>query len=93
MTAATIVYLVACAAVAWSGYCRLVRTDVGTILAIRAVMWLLTVAALAAGTAVLVWGHVPRWPDAALAAAIAAVQVVTAVLWRDGVPESFRRRR
>lgn len=91
MTAASIVYVLACAAIAWAGFCRMVRTDTGTLAAIRVVMWMLTVAALAAGAAVLVWRHVPRWPDVALATAIAAVQVVTAVLWRDGVPWQFRR--
>lgn len=91
MTAPAVVYLLACAALAYSGFCRLVRTDVATVLAIRAVMWLLTVAALAASGAVLVWGHVPGWADAGLASAMACVQLVTAGLWRDGVPDSFRR--
>lgn len=91
MTAASMVYLAACAAVAYSGFCRLVRTDISTLLAIRVAMWLLTVAALAAGGAVLVWGHSPRWPDAALAAAIALVQAVTSMLWRDGVPAPYQR--
>jgi len=91
MTAASLVYLAACGALVYSGFCRLVHTSDTTLVIVRAVIWLLTAAALAAGGAVLFWSHVPRWPDAALAAAIAAVQVVTAVLWRDGVPASFRR--
>lgn len=91
MTAAAIVYLSACLALVYSGFCRLVRTDTTTALPIRAVMWLLTVSALAAFGAVLVWGHRPGWADAALAAAMAAVQVATASLWRDGVPHCYRR--
>ena len=91
MSAAAAIYLAACGALVYSGFCRLVRTDVGTSLTIRLVMWALTVAALAAGGAVLVWGHAPSWPDAALAAAMAAVQVATAALWRDGVPAPYRR--
>lgn len=91
MSAPAIVYLAACTALVYSGFCRLVRTDTSTSLPIRAVMWLLTVAALAGGGAVLVWAHAPGWADAALASAMAAVQIATASLWRDGVPHCYRR--
>jgi len=86
-----LIYLLACALLVYSGFCRLVRTNATTALCIRIVMWLLTVAALVAAAAVLVWGHAPGWPDTALAAAMAAVQVATSMLWRDGVPEPYRR--
>jgi len=85
----TLIFLAACVALVYTGFCRMVRTDTGTVLCIRAVIWLLTVAALVSVAAVLVWGHTASWPDALLAWAMAAVQVATSMLWRTGVPGSF----
>lgn len=83
-------FVVACAVLAYTGFCRLVRTSTSTVLCIRAVIWLLTVSALVSIAAVLVWGQTASWPDALLAAAMAAVQVATSLLWRDGVPGPYQ---
>lgn len=87
----TTLYLLACSALAYGGFCRLVHTDLTTELCIRAVFWLLTVAAVLSAAAVVWWGYAPGWPAALLASSMAAVQTATALLWRDGVPESYRR--
>jgi len=86
----TAVYLLASLALAYTGFCRLVRTDVSTVLCIRVAFWLLTVAASVSSAAVLVWGYQPGWPSAALATSMAVVQVASSLLWRGGVPEPYR---
>ncbi|WP_394787041.1 hypothetical protein [Rhodoferax sp.] len=86
----TAVYLLACCVLAYGGFCRLVRTDLTTAFCIRVVFWLLTVAAASSSAAVLIWGYVPGWPAAVLAAAMAGVQTATALLWRHGVPVSYK---
>lgn len=87
----TTLYLCACAVIAYAGFCRLVRTDLMTRLAVRSSFWALTVSAAAGITAVLMWGHAPGWPETGMAGAIAAVQVVTSRLWRGGVPQHYIR--
>jgi hypothetical protein len=89
MTAA--VFLLACAVLAYTGFCRLVHTDLSTALAVRLVFWALTVAAFLAAAAVLFWAYRPGWPAAGLAVAMASVQVVTSRIWRSGVPQPYRR--
>ena len=83
-------FLAACGALAYGGFCRLVRADTTTLICIRAVMWLLTVTASVCIAAVMVWGYSPGWPSAVLATSFAAVQVATSVLWRHGVPHDYR---
>ena len=90
MTVAPMVFLAACLVLAYTGFCRLVRTDARTVLCIRSVFWLLTAVALVAVAEVLVWGYQPGWPAALLASAFAAVQVATSILWRDGVPYDYQ---
>lgn len=57
---------------------------------IRGVVWLLTAAALLSIAAVLAYGHASGWIDALLVSGMAAVQVATSLLWRDGVPAPYR---
>ena len=90
MTAATLLFLAACLVLAYTGFCRLVRTDVRTVLCIRAVFWVLTAVALVAAAEVVVWGYQPGMPAALLASAMAAVQVAASILWRDGVPDDYQ---
>lgn len=87
---ATTAYLAASLVLAYTGFCRLVRTDVSTVLCIRVAFWLLTVAASVSVAAVLIWSYQPGWPSALLVACMAAVQMATALLWRDGVPAPYR---
>jgi hypothetical protein len=86
----TLIFVWSCAVLAYTGFCRLVRTDVRTALHIRAVFWLMTVAAVNAGLSVILWGYQPGWPAAALTGCMAAVQVATSVLWRYGVPAEYQ---
>lgn len=82
-------FIAGCGVLSYTGFCRLVHTDHTTVLCIRAAIWALTVAALSCIAAVLVWGYVPGWPGAALAGAMAAVQMAMSLLWRQGVPYPF----
>lgn len=90
MTAPTLIFLAACLTLAYTGFCRLVRTDMRTVLCIRGVFWLLTAVALVAVAEVLVWGYQPGWPAALLAGTFASVQVATSILWREGVPADYQ---
>lgn len=72
----TTLYLLACGVLFYGGFCRLVHTDVSTVLCIRAAFWLLTVAAVLSAAAVLLWGYAPGWPAAILAGSMAGVRVL-----------------
>lgn len=86
----SLVFLAACGVLVYTGFCRLVRTDAGTLFCVRAVFWLLPAAALLSIGAVLAYGHTPGWTDALLVISMAAVQVASSLLWRDGVPADYR---
>jgi len=82
----TTLFTVACAALFFGGFCRLVRMDASTMLDARMAFWAATAAAAAGIFAVAVWGFTPQWPSVAIATSSAAVQAVSSRLWRDGVP-------
>ena len=86
----TAIYLLASLILSYAGFCRLVRTDTGTVLCIRVAFWLLTMGAVISVAAVVVWGYRPGWPSALLATCMTFVQLATAVLWQHGVPVSYR---
>ena len=46
MTAPTLLFLAASLVLAYTGFCRLVRTDLRTVLCIRVVFWVLTAVSL-----------------------------------------------
>lgn len=89
------------AALAWSCFCRLVRTDGNTA---REIRWAIV---FEAGAAMMVAGApfipimlnnewwpiltTPWWVWVVLLMAAAAVQVATARYWRGGVPQDFQR--
>ena len=87
MTAPTLIFLAACLTLAYTGFCRLVRTDMR-----RSRRWneCTTAVALVAVAEVLVWGYQPGWPAALLAGTFASVQVATSILWREGVPADYQ---
>jgi hypothetical protein len=85
----TLAYLVACAALAYSGFCRLVRTDHDTRFIARLAFWSLTTASIAGIAAVLFWGYAPEWPAVGMAIGMASVQIVASELWRSGVPMQY----
>jgi hypothetical protein len=84
-------FTIACIALVYSGFCRLVHTDRDTRFDVRAAIYALTVAALAALYAALFADYDPGWPGTALALAMGALQAVTSRLWPRGVPEAFRK--
>ena len=86
-----ILFVVACSVLAYTGFCRLVHSDLTTRIAVRASIWLLTV--VAGGAAAFVIGGLYR-PDVvatSLVGAMGIVQVVTSRVWAKGVPASFQR--
>ena len=87
----TFIYVAACGVLGYTGFCRLVHIDQGTRPTVRVAMVSLTVAAVAGLFAVGFWNYRPQWPGAAMACAMAVVQVVTSRAWRGGVPAAYRR--
>lgn len=95
------------AGLAWSCFCRLVRTDARTEREIRWAIWLQGVAAgLVLGAPILpllvpeLLGHghfkwqpwsTPVWVYVVLLISAALMQWTTAKFWRDGPPASFQR--
>lgn len=86
MTAA---YLVACGAIFWSAFCRLVMMTPGTKRRVRAMFVLLGGAAGFGIASVLFGGHVPDLIEVVMTGSYAAVLVVSAVHWRRGVPREY----
>lgn len=86
----SLVFILACLVLAYTGFCRLVRISSSTRFSVRMSLYLLTVAASTAFVAVVAWGFDPDWPSAMLACAMAFVQMATSRQWRDGVPMSYR---
>ena len=87
----TVVFCLACLVLMYTGFCRMVRTDTTTLLAIRAAFWGLTVAAIVAVGGVLFWGQRPDWPEAMLAVAASLVEIATSRGWATGVPRAFKQ--
>lgn len=92
-----LLHAILCAAIFWSCFCRQARSEKHTTRPqIRAVFWLLSVAAMSLGMAPwapALWPEWPTyrvtWPELLMLAAIAAVQLATAHYWHQGVPRSF----
>jgi hypothetical protein len=107
-TALMIVQMVFAAGLAWSCFCRLVRSDTETQREIRLAIWLQGVAAGLAlgapvlpllvpelhGAGVIRWlpGHTPMWIYVLVLIAATLMQLVTAKFWRDGPPAAFQTR-
>lgn len=87
----TLLFEILCIALSYSGYCRLVLTRVDTRLDVRASVYALTVAGLAAVYAVEFTEYEPTWVGVLMVGSMLAVQASTARLWRDGVPYYFRK--
>lgn len=89
------------AALMWSCFCRLVKTNAGTLREIRWSIWFLFVAAglvLAAPVMPLLDQHLgwpplttPLWAWLALLLAIVLVQIVTRRHWRESVPSCYQK--
>lgn len=94
---------IAAAALAWSCFCRLVRTDHDTIREVRLAIWFQAVTAcLLVGAPVIpllvpelshAWKPwtTPRWIYLAGLASATVMQIVTARYWGDGVPTRFQK--
>ena len=93
---ATYLNALACAALFWTCFCRMVRTDTQTEIAVRLAFCVLATAALACGLApfgVLAPYLPAQQPTAAqifITLAMVLVQALTARFWRDGVPAHFQ---
>ncbi len=87
-------YSMACMVIFCSGAYRLHHMDArSTLVSIRLVFWAMTAAAPACAIAGYVWGYAPDLADVLQAWTFAAVQARTAMIWRGGVPDQYRRRR
>lgn len=94
MIAQTIItggYVAACLIILYCGVCRLAALGHGALLVVRVAFWALSTAAAAGLFALVAWEYRPHWPDAALALAIALVQVATSRLWQQGIPPQYMR--
>ncbi len=93
--------VLAAGSLAWSCFCRLVRTDAETIREVRLAIWF---EAMAAGLVMAApfmpalvpeaqWttGTTPRWIWLVLLLAATLVQIVTSKYWRHGVPDDFQK--
>lgn len=89
------VFVVSCAVIVWSGFCRLNLMSVEIAFPVRVSIWAMTVSAFAGAVAVLFaeswrFGIHVTWPAAALAASAAAVWVATGRGWKGGAPAAYR---
>jgi hypothetical protein len=86
-----------CAALFWTCFCRIVRTDTQTHWPVRLAFVVLASAAAACGVAP--WGvlapclpaSTPGPAQLLITGAMVLVQALTARYWRDGVPCHFQR--
>lgn len=85
------IFTLACMALIYSGFCRLVHTSTRTRIELRLAIYGLTVAAMVGLYAGLFRGYDPGWPATAMVVATVVVQVVTARQWRYGVPAPFAK--
>lgn len=84
-----LIYLVGCAGVFWSAFCRLRHTNATT-------RWPVRIACIGAATAgawgcfaAIFWGQTVEAVDAGLALAFFGMQWMSAVQWRKGVPPEY----
>lgn len=97
MSAVVIANLALCAALFWTCFCRLVRTDEGTATPVRFGFVVLASCAVACGLAPLglldplLPAERPSWAQVLIVGAMVTVQGLTARYWRNGVPCHFQR--
>lgn len=82
---------VICAALFYTCFCRLVRTNGDTHTSIRLAFVVLACAAVWCLAMPLRSGIPPQGTQLVIEAAMALVQALTARYWRDGVPVHFQR--
>lgn len=85
----TVAYLVACGAIFWSAFCRLVLMTPATQRRVRAMFVLLGGAAGFGIASVLFGGHQPDIIEVVMTASYAAVLAISAARWRRGVPREY----
>jgi hypothetical protein len=88
MSLLLLVWEVLCAALLWSVFCRLVRTNERTLFWVRASIWLLGLASLV-GMAAPLYGWAPDYVVLLMTAACLNMQIVAARHWKNGVPVHF----
>lgn len=71
-------------------FCRAVKMDVSTALAIRLAFWGLGMAATVSIFAPIVWGWTPDSVSLALLISITTLQTVTSTYWRNEIPPQFK---
>lgn len=79
------------AALFYTCFCRLVRTDETTLVLVRGAFMALGAVSICSVVAPFIWGYRPQALGLALLAAFTVMQAVTAHHWRHGVPCQFRK--
>lgn len=85
-----------CAALFWTCFCRIVRTDEGTAAPVRLGFVVLASCAIACGLAPfglllpVLPAERPTWAQVLIVGAMVSVQGLTARYWRNGVPCHFQ---
>lgn len=79
-----------CAALFYTCFCRLVRTNADTAPAVRFAFCVLAIVAAGCLGAPFVMPYVPPIPALAMEGAMVFVQAITAKYWRNGVPCHFQ---
>jgi len=100
-TVLVLLQMVMALGLAYSCFCRLVRTDAETVREVRLAIWFEALAAgLVAGAPIvpllvpeITWspGTTPRWIWLVLLVAATFVQLVTSRYWRGGIPRDFQK--
>jgi hypothetical protein len=90
MSLLLIVWELLCAALLWSVFCRLVRTNERTLFRVRLSIWMLGAVSLI-GMAAPLYGWAPDFMVLLMTAACLNMQVVAARHWRNGVPPQFQQ--
>lgn len=87
----TLLFIVACGLILHTSFCRLVQMDrFSAQLSARFAFVALASASAYGAVSAALWGYVPGAPGAAIASAVAVVQVIASRAWRRGVPAHFR---
>lgn len=90
MSSALLIHEGLCLALFFTVFCRSVKSDQTTRLAIRLSFLLLGAVSLLGVVAPLIWGWEPTVFSSLLMVAFTVVQTVTGSLWSQGVPDQFK---
>lgn len=80
-----------CLALFWTSFCRITRTDSGTLAIVRGALSALAGASLVGAAMPWFWGAQVSWQEVAAICVALVAQLATSGDWRSGVPQYFRQ--